>query len=157
MNDPSQRPLLADICEELSVLGRELREMVATRWELARMELLADLRSARRLVITWLVAIVMAITSLPLLAICLAEVLDGCGGIPSSVWLLIFAAGLLILAALGAYVAWRRFRRRFVGLQETLEELREDLLWVQEKSNTSLRRSPAESSRASDPPAPPRP
>jgi hypothetical protein len=29
------------------------------------------------------------------------------------------------------FARWR-FRRRFVGLQETLEELREDLLWLRE-------------------------
>jgi hypothetical protein len=157
MSDPSHRPLLADVREQLGALGHELREMLTARWELARLELQADLRSVRRLAIAWLVAIVMAFTSLPLLAICLAAALDGCGGIASRVWLLIFAAGLLSVAILGAYAAWRCFRRRFVGLQETLEELREDLLWLQDKSNTSPRRSPAESSPASDRPAPPRP
>ena len=40
--------------------------------------------------------------------------------------------GLLVAAALVAWLAWRRFRRRFVGLEETLEELREDLVWLQE-------------------------
>ncbi len=31
-----------------------------------------------------------------------------------------------------AFCGWFWFRRRFVGLQETLEELREDLEWVKE-------------------------
>jgi hypothetical protein len=35
---------------------------------------------------------------------------------------------------LGGSLAWRRFRRNFIGLRETLEELREDVLWLKEKS-----------------------
>ena len=114
-------------------MGDELREMVATRWELARLELQADLRSTMRLGVVWLVAGIMTLTSLPLLAVCLAEAMDGCGQIDDDRWLLIFAVGLLIASLGSGYLAWRRFRRRFVGLQETLEELREDLLWMQEK------------------------
>ena len=41
-----------------------------------------------------------------------------------SIWLLIFAGGLLLLAAASGYFAWRRFRQRIVGFSETLEELR---------------------------------
>ena len=59
----------------------------------------------------------------------LQAALDGCAGIPRYGWLLIFAGGLLILALSGGYLAWRRFWRRFTGLRETMEELREDMLW----------------------------
>jgi hypothetical protein len=45
---------------------------------------------------------------------------------------LIFAGILLSIGAIVAYFAWRRFRRRFIGLQETLEELREDRVWIDE-------------------------
>jgi len=133
MTDPTQRPLLADLRTELGALGGELREMASQRWELARLELQADLLSAKRLAIAWLAAAVMALTALPLLAVCLAEALDGWGHIARGSWLLIFAGGMLIVALGGGHLAWRRFRRRFVGLQETLEELREDLVWLQEK------------------------
>ena len=133
MKHSAERPLLADLRAELGALGGELREMAAARWELARLELEADLLSAKRLAIAWLAAAVMAIAALPLVAVCLAEALDGCGHIARGGWLLIFAGGLLILALAGSHLAWRRFRRRFVGLQETLEELREDLVWLQEK------------------------
>ena len=76
----------------------------------------------------------MVLTSLPLVFVCLADVLDGCLHIPRYGWLLIFIAALLLAAVAGSLLAWRRFRRRFVGLQETLEELREDLLWLREKT-----------------------
>ena len=132
MNDPAKRPLLADIRVELDAVAGELREMAAARWELARLELEADLRSVKRLAIAGLVAAVMALMALPLLAMCLADVLDGYGNIVRAGWLLIFGVGLLLTAVAVVLFARWRFRRRFVGLQETLEELREDLLWLRE-------------------------
>jgi len=66
MNDPAERPLLAGLRAELGALGGELREMAALRWELARLELQADLRSAGRLAVAWLAGVVMALTALPL-------------------------------------------------------------------------------------------
>lgn len=133
MSDHADQPLLADIRTELGLLGDELREVAAARWELARLELQADMHSAIRLAVVWLAAGIMALTSLPLLAICLAEALDGYGNINNAGWLLIFSIGLLIASLAGGYLAWRCFRRRFVGLQETLEEFREDMVWFQEK------------------------
>jgi hypothetical protein len=133
MKNPAERPLFAEMREELGSLGAELREMAAARWELARLELAADLKSFKRLAIAWFLAAVLLMTSLPLLATCLAEVLDNYAGISRIGWLLIFGGGLLILAILGGYLAWRRFRRQFIGLRETLEELREDAAWLREK------------------------
>jgi len=127
------RPLLADFREGLDALGDELREMAVARWELARLELSADLRSAKRLAIVWAVSALMIFTALPMLAASLADWLDGDGGISRAGWLLIFGCGLLAAAITAAETARRRFRRRFVGLQETLEELREDVLWLREK------------------------
>ena len=74
----------------------------------------------------------MALTALPLLATCLAETLDGWQGIARRGWLLIFGLTLLGTAVICAYCGWLWFRRRFIGLQETLEELREDLEWAKE-------------------------
>jgi len=133
MSETPNHPLLADLRDELAALGGELREMAAARWELARLELEADRQTLRGLVLAWLVALLMALTALPVLVVCLAEMLDRWQNVPRSVWLLGFGLGLLAFALLGGYLAWRRFRRRAVGLQETLEELREDLLWLREK------------------------
>ncbi len=141
MKNSAERPLLDDVRAEFGALGQELREMVAVRWELARLELQADLLSARQLAIAWLAATVMALTALPLAAVCLADALDGCGQIARGGWLLIFAGGLLILALAGSLLAWRRFRSRFLGLQETLEELREDMVWLGEKKRPRNRES----------------
>ena len=107
MKDPADRPLLTNVREELDALIAELREMAAARWQLAQLELAADVQSARQLAIRWLVAAVMALTALPLLVVCLAEALDGYGGIPRAGWLLIFGGGLLLSAAAAALLAWR--------------------------------------------------
>jgi hypothetical protein len=128
------RPLLADVRAELGALGAELREMAAARWELARLEIESDLRSARRLAIAWLVALVISLGALPLAASALAEALNGRLGIPRIGWLLILAGVLLLVAATIGSLAWRRFRRNFVALGETLEELREDVVWLKEKA-----------------------
>ena len=140
MNDPRTQPLLADVREQLGSLGAELREMAAARVELARLEVASDLLSAKRLAVAWIVAAVMALTSLPLLAVWMAEVLSELTPIPRGGWLLGFAAFLMLAAAIGGYLAWRRFRRNFVGLRETLEELREDILWLKEKSERPVDR-----------------
>jgi hypothetical protein len=137
MPHPANRPLLADVRNELRSLGGELREAIAARCELARLEIASDLLSAKRLAVAWIVALVMALTSLPLVAVWMAEVLSELTGIPRGGWLLGFAACLLLAAGVGGYLAWRRFHRNFLGLRETLEELREDMLWLQEHSGTA--------------------
>ena len=44
---------------------------------------------------------------------------------------------LLLAAGVGGYLAWCRFHRNFLGLRETMEELREDMLWLQEHRGTA--------------------
>ena len=110
--------------------------MLAARWELARLEMAADGRAFRVLVLALLAALLMLLTALPLLAVYFAELLDGVGGLPRSDWLLLFALALVAFALAGGYLAYRRFRRRVIGLQETLEELREDLVWLQGEGGT---------------------
>jgi uncharacterized membrane protein YqjE len=131
MSSPD-RSLLADLKAELSGLKADVGEMLQLRFELARLEIQADIGHLKRLVFVWGIAAVMALTSLPLLATCVAETLDGRLGIARSGWLLIFGLGLLCMAVICVYFGRLWFRRRFVGLQQTLEELREDLEWVKE-------------------------
>lgn len=152
MNEPADRPLLADIRKELDAVAGELRDMAAARWELARLELQADARSIKRLAIAGAAAGLMALMALPLLAVCLAELLDGYGNIVRAGWLLIFGVGLLLTAVAVVVFARWRFRRRFVGLQETLEEIREDVLWLREAggSKQTEPERPAEVSKDKD-------
>ncbi len=131
------RPMLSGLRDELGSLAGELAESMKLRLELAQLEVADDYRSGKRLAVVLLAALVMLLTSLPLLAVSLAEVLDGFGQVSRAGWLLIFALLLILIAGSGSIVAWRRFRRGMVGLQETFEELREDLLWLREWTATA--------------------
>ncbi|MGD0898428.1 MAG: phage holin family protein, partial [Thermoguttaceae bacterium] len=126
------RPLLSEVRRELGRLAADVREFGALRWELARREALADVRAVRRLAVAAAVAAAMALCVLPLLAVAAAWWLDGRLGVPFLAWLLIWAAIVSAAAATVGLLAWRRFRREFTGLAETLEEVREDLVWLQE-------------------------
>jgi len=147
MADPD-RPLFADVRAEAGRLGAELRRMAGLRWRLARLELDAALRSVKWLAIALAVAAIMLTTALPLLAVWAAELLAEATGVSQSCWLLALGLFLLIGAATSGWLAWIRFRRRFVGLEETMEELREDLVWLQE---WTARREPEDRREATDP------
>jgi hypothetical protein len=128
----ARRPLLERLGKEVTGLGNDLRESLALRWQLAALEIKADLRSGRRLAVGLAVAIVMALTALPLLLVAGAMELDGCCGLSTTGWLAIGGGVLLVTAPLFAWLAWRRFRRHVVALQQTLEELHEDAVWLRE-------------------------
>jgi len=127
------RPLMEELQRELRALKQDLGASAVLRWRLARLELEADLRSAARLAVAWGAAAVMALAALPLVLVWLADGMGRWLGVPEPVWLLVFAGVLLSAAALVGVIAWRRFRRRFLGLEQTLEELREDLVWLGER------------------------
>jgi hypothetical protein len=127
-----ERPLLADLQDQLGAVATDLGAMLALRWDLARSELRAGTRSVKRLALAATVSGVMAMVALPLLLTSLCESLDGRLGIARGGWLWIFALTLLAGAATVALLAWRRFRRHFTGLAETLEECREDVVWLRE-------------------------
>ena len=126
------RPLLEDVKNTVGRLAVDLREMADLRWQLARLELAAAASSVKRLIVVLVVAAVMALSVLPILAVCAAELLDGWMGISKAGWLLTLGLGLLGTATLLGGLARLRFRRRFVGLEQTVEELREDLVWMAE-------------------------
>ncbi len=131
MTEP-ERPPWEDLRVELERLGGDLREMLRLRWQLARLEIEAAAGAGKRLAVVLAVAGAMALTALPLLAAALAEILDGRLGISHVAWLTILAAALLVAGAVTGWLAWRHFRRRLVGLDESLEELREDAVWLRE-------------------------
>jgi len=125
-------PLFAGLRQELGGLSHEVARWLQAHWELARLEIEADLSEARRLAVAIVAAGVLGLAALPLLAAALAWRLRGCAGLGFGTWLALFGVALLLLAAVGGVLAWRRFRRRYSGLEETLEELREDLVWLGE-------------------------
>ncbi len=127
-----ERPLLADLREQIGQAAADLGQLLALRWELARTEFRAAVGCLRRLAAALAVAGVMTLTALPLLAGWLAEMLDGRLGIARGGWLGIFGLTLAAGGLVVGLLAWRHFRRRFAAMAETLEECREDLVWLRE-------------------------
>ena len=113
----------------------DLLAMFQARRELAELELRADVASSKRLAVVAGVAVVMVLTSLPLLVASLAQLLQAwhpLGASPVNGWYAILGGGLLLLGTLLAWVGYRRFRREFVGLRQSLAEFREDVQWLRE-------------------------
>ena len=132
MAENAPRPLLERISKELRALRGELGESLALRWQLAVLEIKNDLRLGRRFTIASAVALVMGVTALPLLLTAFAHSLDGRLGLSTGGWLLLFGAVLAVAAPTVGWLAWHRFRRRMVGLRQTLDELHEDAVWMRE-------------------------
>jgi uncharacterized membrane protein YqjE len=113
----------------------DLVEMVRVRRDLAEYELRADLVSSKRLGLFAGVGGVLLVTSLPLLLIAAAQVLDrwrplGAGAING--WVPLLGGALFVTGALLAWSGYRRFRRDFHGFRQSLAELREDVEQLQE-------------------------
>ncbi len=128
MADPD-RPLFADATDEITQLGSDLFQIANLRWKLARLELEAAARSVKRLVIPAVVAATMALTALSILIVGAVHFLPDWAHASA-----LLAAGVVLLLA-AIFVSWwarQRFLREYVGLEESLEELREDLVWLEE-------------------------
>jgi len=128
-----QKPLFAGVKAEAARLKSDIVSLSQLRWQLARLEASAAARSLRRLTVVLTAAVLAVLVAVPLLLVALAEALDGRLGVPRWVWLLALGVGLLLTAALAAWTRWRRFRQEFVGFEQTIEELREDVVWLRER------------------------
>lgn len=129
----AERPLLSGLKSELGAAAAELRQLAALRLELARLEARQAAAAAKRLAIAGAGAGLMAICALPVLVVCAAHGLARWpGGLGAAGWMLAIGLVLLAGAGLGGWLAWRRFRREWSGFEESLEELREDLVWLRE-------------------------
>ncbi|NLX97012.1 MAG: phage holin family protein [Rhodopirellula sp.] len=131
----TDRPLLADLRQDIGGLGADLRELASQRWQLSRLEIQAGLESTKRLSIGAVAAVILGLTGVALLSVCVADLLEGVWGVSREGWLAMLGAALLAAAGLLGFSAWRRFRREFRGLEQTLEELREDVSWIEEWVN----------------------
>jgi protein-S-isoprenylcysteine O-methyltransferase Ste14 len=130
MNGP-EPTLLGELKHQIGSLQADLRQMLLLRWQLVRIEVQAAVGQIKRLGVALLIFGVMLLSSLPILAVAAAQSLHG-HGLSFAQWLLIFGLGLLLGGAAGGYLAWRGFRRRFMGIEQTLEELREDGVWLRQ-------------------------
>jgi hypothetical protein len=131
MADPD-RPLLADLKEEVSRIGGDLSRMLQLRWQLAQLEFRSAVRCAGQLAVALAAAAIMALVGLSVLTMRVAGFLDARFPLAGVGWPAAIGLGLLAGTVLLGWMAWRRFRRRFAGLEESVDELREDLVWIRE-------------------------
>jgi uncharacterized membrane protein YqjE len=129
-----EKTLFGPAATEIGRLRDDLRAIVAARWQLARLELSIAFADLWRLAIALAVAAVLALISLPVLIVAVADALSGLWGVSRMGWLLIEFAILVLAAVSTGWLGWRRFKRHFVGLEETLEVLREDQRWIESLS-----------------------
>ncbi|MHB8901083.1 MAG: phage holin family protein [Thermoguttaceae bacterium] len=125
----ADRPLLGELRTELSRMADEVSQLAALRWRLAELELRESARTVRRFSIGAAVAAGLVFTSLSLVAVALSAWL-----LPSLCWAWIPGMALAGGGLAVGWRAWRQFRREFRGLEESIDELREDLAWLKEWS-----------------------
>lgn len=126
-NDEQQTPVGA-----ASKSLADVVEMASLRWQLAEAELHSDLAAAQRF--GWLggAGLVASIAAVSVLTVVVTGELDD--HLESSFPWVTLSAGCLMLGGglLAAWLSWRRFRGEFLGLRESLDECREDLIWLRE-------------------------
>ena len=110
----------------------DLAETLDLRRKLAEAEIKSDLAATKRLVVVGSLGAVLALWGVPLLLTALAFQLSLDTNIGFAAWLGIFGGPLLVVGLATVYLSWRRFRREFLALATTRQELREDLLWLRE-------------------------
>jgi hypothetical protein len=129
----------------LSAVGGDVQESLRLRIDLAQLEAKAAATDLRRLSIGLAVAGVLGTVGLSTAAVGVATLLDGVAGMSAAGWLATFSLVIICAGAVVGSLAWTRFRRDFVGLEDTLEELREDSRWLGEILEAKeFRRSEAE-------------
>ncbi|MBX3413159.1 MAG: phage holin family protein [Pirellulales bacterium] len=138
MSQPSDS-LFSGVAAQADRLRHDFSEMLAARLELARLEATAAARQTARCAVALAVATLLLVSILPIAVATLA--LAGANYFAQSpiAWL---AGSVPILGALAAFIAWlslRHYRRHFTGMRDTLAELREDLVWLQEWSGQADR------------------
>jgi uncharacterized membrane protein YqjE len=121
------RDFLSKVSDDLQGAVRDVREMLAARWALGRLEFDVALAQLKRLAMVLSIAAVLVLTALPVLIVALASsfrhstpILWSTGGV------------FLALGIIAGLLAWRRFRREFAPLEDSLAELHEDVTWLRE-------------------------
>jgi uncharacterized membrane protein YqjE len=135
-----------------SMLGADVRqllanlnEMAGARRELAELEIRADVAASKRLVWQAGMGAVLVLTGLPVLVVFLAQVLHAWRPVGTSsinAWGPILAGSLMLVGLIFIWAGYRRFRREFSGLRQSMAEFREDVQWLREW--TGVRDQPRE-------------
>ena len=130
------------LTDESSQLAARLRALAAARADLAALETREVARQVRSLGGHLALAAWLLLSTLPVLVVALATWISQWLGISAAACQ---ATGCLLLVSLGLAIvaaSWRRFRREFVGWEESLAELKEDLVWLREWRGAANRETP---------------
>ena len=128
----SARSVFADLRDEFRGLSSEFKESLDLRRRLAMLELESDLKQGILLAILVVVALVVVLVGFSVLAVAGGLWLDAAYPIAPISWLGVLGLAMITLAAVVVWGGWKRFLRKFTGLEQTLEELREDMSWLEE-------------------------
>ncbi len=128
----SARSVFANLRDEFRGLSSELKESLDLRRRLAMLELESDLKQGVFLAILVATALVVVLVGFSVLAVAGGLWLDAVYPIDPVSWLGVLGVAMITLAAVVVWGGWKRFLRKFTGLEQTLEELREDMSWLEE-------------------------
>mgnify|MGYP002624021517 CR=1 FL=1 len=116
----------------LRSVATEAREFLALRAELLSLEFRLARHSLAKLAGATAFAVVAILVSLPVMLVAAADMIETRFAVPSE-WTLGACGSLLLVAAgLVGWRGWRKFRRDFAGLEDSIAELQEDLVWLSE-------------------------
>lgn len=124
----------APLVEDVRRSWAELTEMFALRRRLAEAELRSDLATSKKLAWTAGSGIVAALTGLSVLVMAVASFADRYWDLAFP-WVSTTAGAALIVGGLFfAWASWWNFRRELLGFEQSIAELKEDLVWLREWS-----------------------
>jgi uncharacterized membrane protein YqjE len=132
MSDSTRTPLFSPLRDELKGLSAELLEAISLRRQLATIELQNDLRASAWLLATIVAAVLVLLVGFSILAVSVSLWLDAVYPIEPVSWTGVFGAGFVLFALMTLLFGWKRFQSRFTALEQTREELREDVVWLNE-------------------------
>ncbi|MHB8861793.1 MAG: phage holin family protein [Pirellulaceae bacterium] len=113
-------------------MAGELAQAIQLRRELVDLELRHDRVVLTRFLLVGGIAAAMVLCGVPLLLTAAAQELAQGTQLDLSAWLTLLGTGLVVPGTVALMLGIRRLRGEFCGLQNTLAELREDVIWMQE-------------------------
>jgi len=110
----------------------DMLEMVKLRRQLAEAEIRSDITSTRRLVLFGGIGLLVILIGMPVLIVAISLQLEKTWELEPYMCSIPLGAVLVFGGLFGVWYAWRRFRQEFLGLRQSLDELKEDLALLRE-------------------------
>jgi hypothetical protein len=113
-------------------LKHDVRDWATAHIELAQTEAVEAGRAAGGLGLRCGVAYTAVVVGLSLAAVGVTGWLAGRFNLSPHLTAILVGLALVAVAAVFAWLCWRRFRSEFTAFEQTVEELREDVIWLRE-------------------------